>query len=175
MKKIIISMLLISSLIYCDDKKIYSEDYKIIENEDGWVQSLKLKDFKHPLKMVTIGGQPWFSDIEKLSNNIWLLHFDGGSAGTFVTVSYYYTYIIDMKSQKIIGLIDRTTKDNFSEEETLEDTPVYSWSLSEDKKSIIYKKNSKYYNTKEIFSIADDNYKKVLTHGGQSYWGIKDE
>lgn len=85
------------------------ESYTLYEKDeegDFLTHYVNVKGVNNPIKLLVGIGTPQVIKLESLTQRIQLLHCFGGDLGTSTLVGYYYTYILDMKTKKVIGVYE---------------------------------------------------------------------
>ena len=72
----------------------------------GDTERVKVDGFKEEIELMIGVGTPRVLKVESLSDSIKLLHCFGGKVGTSHLMSYYYTYILDFKKQKVMDVFE---------------------------------------------------------------------
>ncbi len=110
---------------------------------------VKIDGFKE-IKLLVGVGTPYVRSLESLSDRIKLLHCSGGAMGTRVLVNYYYTYILDFKTKKVMGLLEYY--DDEGAYTKTDKTPL--WSLKENRVEVLYI-NDDDERVKQVYEIVE--------------------
>ena len=128
-----------------------NENYTVYEKEEEGeflTHYVKVNGIDNPLKLLIGVGSPKVIKLESLNKQIKLLHCFGGDLGTSTLVGYYYTYILNMKTQQIIGIYEYYN--DYTQYSDVDKTP--QWKI-EDNSLIVfqYSDTLKAY-TKRVFN-----------------------
>lgn len=88
---------------------VFSNSFIVYEKQvaDDFSQYYaKVKNFEKDIKLLIGTGTPEVLELQNLSKDIKLLHCFGGDMGTSAMVGYYYTYILNLRTQKIVGIFE---------------------------------------------------------------------
>ncbi len=102
MKIITLTLILFSMSLFA------KEPYTVYDREnpnDFNSTFVKIDGFQE-IKLIIGTGTPYVRSLESLSDRIKLLHCGGGAEGTQVLMIYYYTYILDFKTKKVIDYFE---------------------------------------------------------------------
>ncbi len=101
--------LLFTFLIVLSTQLFSLESYTTYEAKDKYgynVTYVKVNGFEKPLELLVGVGTPKVLNMTSLSPHIKLLNCFGGDLGTSTMVGYFYTYILNTKTKKVIGLFE---------------------------------------------------------------------
>lgn len=117
MKKFLIIVIFISINILAND------GYKVYEKIDVYGDSITYADVNgidDDIELLIGVGMPEVLSLDATKNkNIKLLRCFGGHIGTSTLVGYYYTYILDFKNKKSLGVIEFSQEDDYKEEKPI--------------------------------------------------------
>jgi len=102
-KILFIFLILISTQLF--SQELYTT-YEA-KDDDGYNATyVKVKGFTKPIELPVGVGTPKVLNMTSLSSDIKLLNCYGGDLGTSTLVGYYYTYILNLKNKKVLGLFE---------------------------------------------------------------------
>lgn len=103
---------------------------------------VKVEGFKEEIELMIGVGTPRVLKIESLDDRITLIHCFGGQVGTSHLISYYYTYILDSRDQKVLDVFE-TYIDGYVDEKLRE--VLYPKCVLRDGKIHVHDYNDSYY------------------------------
>jgi len=129
MKKFLIIVIFLSVNIFAND------GYKLYEKIDAHGDSIIYVDvdgIDADIELLIGVGIPEVLSLNDTPiKNIKLLRCFGGHIGTSTLVGYYYTYILDFKNKKSLGVIEFIEEDDYKDEKPI-------WKFTKDKAEVKY-------------------------------------
>ncbi len=129
------------------------EEYNVYEevNNDFPITYVKVEGIQDQIELLVGVGTPRVLNIQTLSKDIKLLNCFGGDEGTSTLVGYYYTYILDFRLKKVVGLFEYY--DDYGQYSLIDKKP--QWSLKKDSVIVFQYNNDVVSYKKTEFKISN--------------------